>query len=36
MVHSLSDEMNKGLSFLEMDLFEDFVREDEKNLSLVA
>jgi len=36
MVHSLSDEMNKGPSFLEMDLFEDFVREDEKNLSLMA
>ena len=28
--------MNKGPSFLKMDLFEDFVREDEKNLSLVA
>jgi hypothetical protein len=36
MAHRLSDEMNKGPSFLEMDLFEDFVREDEKNLSLMA
>jgi hypothetical protein len=36
MVHILSDEMNRGPSFLEMDLFEDFVREDEKNLSLMA
>lgn len=36
MAHSLSEEMNKGPSFLEMDLFEDFVRENEKNLSLMA
>lgn len=36
MAHSLSEEMNKGPSFLEMDLFEDFVREDEENLSLMA
>lgn len=36
MVHKLSYEMNKGPSFLEMDLFEDFVRENEKNLSLIS
>jgi len=36
MVHKLSDEMNRGPSFMEMDIFEDFVREDEKSLSLMA
>ena len=36
MVHRLSDKMNKCPSFLEMDFFEDFVRENEKNLSLIS
>lgn len=36
MVHKLSDDLYKKPSFLEMDLFEDFVREDQKSLSLIS
>ena len=36
MVHKLSDDLYKKPSFFEMDLFEDFVREDQKSLSLIS
>lgn len=36
MVHKLSDDLYKKPSFLEMDLFEDFVCEDQKSLSLIS
>ena len=36
MVHKLSNDLYNKPSFLEMDLFEDFVREDQKSLSLIS